>query len=138
MAVLGQHLFEELVAMCRISQDRNPTLLLGHVGITALHLSSVQHHTDEREAAIQGIVNAYGLKRWESDELLTGRAGWLQAAVAAGCYSNSLGRSVMKQAVEDILSSGIARAKSDGCLPPLTWEWHKKIYLGAAHGAMGV
>lgn len=77
------------------------------------------------------------------DELLYGRAGCLYALLFI--------KQVIKRRVDEHLIAGIAKAivesgkklakslQSQGRkTPPLMFEWHKKKYLGAAHGLAGI
>ncbi|XP_074214651.1 lanC-like protein 2 isoform X2 [Camelus bactrianus] len=76
------------------------------------------------------------------DELLYGRAGYLYALL----YVNSevgpgaVCESAIKEVVDAIIESGKALSreekKAERC--PLLYQWHRKQYVGAAHGMAGI
>lgn len=74
------------------------------------------------------------------DEWLYGRAGYLFGCLflsylSPGCVSESLTSSVASK----IISSGKKRAEESGrSRPPLRFAWHRKEYVGAAHGYFGI
>ncbi|KAF9488789.1 hypothetical protein BDN71DRAFT_1402742 [Pleurotus eryngii] len=84
-------------------------------------------------------------------EVLYGRAGALYALLrlrtASSKCSSGLGGEANKVAsdssiaalVESIILRGKIGAKAYGTgSPPLMWRWHRKRYLGAAHGVAGI
>ncbi|KAF7419504.1 hypothetical protein PC9H_002095 [Pleurotus ostreatus] len=84
-------------------------------------------------------------------EVLYGRAGTLYALLrlrtASSTCSSRLGGEVSKVAsdssiaalVGSIILRGKIGAKAYGTgSPPLMWRWHRKRYLGAAHGVAGI
>lgn len=77
-----------------------------------------------------------------SDELLYGRAGFLFSLLFVQkhikdnkiIYDNDL-----RNIIDIILTSGIQTAKKEkDNFPPLMYYWHKKSYIGAAHGIAGI
>uniref|UniRef100_A0A3Q2CUZ8 LanC lantibiotic synthetase component C-like 2 (bacterial) n=1 Tax=Cyprinodon variegatus TaxID=28743 RepID=A0A3Q2CUZ8_CYPVA len=76
------------------------------------------------------------------DELLYGRAGYLYALlyvnkeVGADTVDNDTITKVVTAIVESGKNMSAEEKKTDRC--PLLYEWHKKQYIGAAHGLAGI
>ncbi|XP_064338389.1 lanC-like protein 2 isoform X3 [Camelus dromedarius] len=76
------------------------------------------------------------------DELLYGRAGYLYALL----YVNSevgpgaVCESAIKEVVDAIIESGksLSREEKKAERCPLLYQWHRKQYVGAAHGMAGI
>ncbi len=73
-------------------------------------------------------------------EVLYGRAGFLQAIafVRSNTDDKSFGANIVKDLCKSILEEGSRLAKRRGVNFPLLWEWYGEIYLGAAHGFVGI
>jgi len=73
-------------------------------------------------------------------EILYGRAGYLTAIIWARqqLRDATFGTSVVVKTVRTIIENGIATAKKHQTNLPLLWEWHESLYLGAAHGVVGI
>ncbi|MBN3307362.1 LANC2 protein, partial [Amia calva] len=127
---------------------RRVTFLCGDAG--PLAVGAVVHHKLKNEAESQEcLTKLLQLQRVvissESDlpdELLYGRAGYLYALL----YVNSeigpetVPESTIAEVVDTILESGKNMSKeekkAERC--PLLYEWHRKQYVGAAHGLAGI
>ncbi|XP_024620114.1 lanC-like protein 2 isoform X1 [Neophocaena asiaeorientalis asiaeorientalis] len=76
------------------------------------------------------------------DELLQGRAGYLYALlyVSTEMGPGAVCGSAVKEVVDAIIESGKALSreekKAERC--PLLYQWHRKQYVGAAHGMAGI
>ncbi|KAL8165676.1 UNVERIFIED_CONTAM: LanC-like protein 2 [Gekko kuhli] len=76
------------------------------------------------------------------DELLYGRAGYLYALLYLNTEigPDTVPQSVIKEVVNSIIESGkkfsLEERKAERC--PLLYQWHKKQYVGAAHGVSGI
>uniref|UniRef100_A0A8C5HKQ7 LanC like 2 n=1 Tax=Gouania willdenowi TaxID=441366 RepID=A0A8C5HKQ7_GOUWI len=76
------------------------------------------------------------------DELLYGRAGYLYALLYVNkeIGANTVEETLIAKVVTAIVESGkrlsTEEKKSECC--PLLYEWHKKQYIGAAHGLAGI
>ncbi|XP_029445426.1 lanC-like protein 2 isoform X2 [Rhinatrema bivittatum] len=76
------------------------------------------------------------------DELLYGRAGFLYALLYlnAEIGPGTVPQSTIKELIDAIIESGKnlskEERKSERC--PLLYQWHKKQYVGAAHGMAGI
>nr|XP_058152561.1 lanC-like protein 2 isoform X2 [Dasypus novemcinctus] len=76
------------------------------------------------------------------DELLYGRAGYLYALLYLNTEigPGTVSESTIKEVVHAIIESGktLSREerKSERC--PLLYQWHRKQYVGAAHGMAGI
>ncbi|XP_044285660.1 lanC-like protein 2 isoform X1 [Varanus komodoensis] len=76
------------------------------------------------------------------DELLYGRAGYLYALLYLNTEigPETVPQSVIKEVVDVIIESGKnfsrEERKTERC--PLLYQWHRKQYVGAAHGVSGI
>ncbi|XP_028381499.1 lanC-like protein 2 [Phyllostomus discolor] len=76
------------------------------------------------------------------DELLYGRAGYLYALLYLNTEigPGAVSESAIKEVVTAIVESGKALSreerKTERC--PLLYQWHRKQYVGAAHGVAGI
>ncbi|CAH7145925.1 Lancl2 [Phodopus roborovskii] len=76
------------------------------------------------------------------DELLYGRAGYLYALLYLNTEigPGTVGETAIKEVVTAIIESGktLSREerKTERC--PLLYQWHRKQYVGAAHGMAGI
>lgn len=73
-------------------------------------------------------------------DVLYGRAGYLTAILFARKHLKdaAFGRSVVVNTVRTIIENGVATARKYQTNLPLLWEWHGSLYLGAAHGVVGI
>jgi lantibiotic modifying enzyme len=75
-------------------------------------------------------------------EVLYGRAGAMQAILFLRSELNdiSLGSDFVVAMAKHILRYGLQEAQRQLNSPhlPLVWKWHDKVYLGAAHGIVGI
>ncbi|KAI5934339.1 LanC-like protein 2 [Manis javanica] len=76
------------------------------------------------------------------DELLYGRAGYLYALLYLNTEigPGTVCESAVKEVVNAVIESGKALSreerKAERC--PLLYQWHRKQYVGAAHGMTGI
>ena len=73
-------------------------------------------------------------------EILYGRAGYLTAILFARKHLKdaAFGRAVVVNTVRTIIENGVATVRKYQTNLPLLWEWHGSLYLGAAHGVVGI
>ncbi|KAB0379030.1 hypothetical protein FD755_010608, partial [Muntiacus reevesi] len=76
------------------------------------------------------------------DELLYGRAGYLYALLYVNTEigPGAVCESAIKEVVSAIIESGKALSREEKKVErcPLLFQWHKKQYVGAAHGMAGI
>lgn len=132
----------------RSLSGRRVSFLCGDAG--PLAVAAVVHHRLKNQADSHDcLAKLLSLQRSVlspdsdvSDELLYGRAGYLYALL----YVNKeigpevVDETTIAKVVTAILESGKSLSKeekrSERC--PLLYEWHKKQYVGAAHGLAGI
>ena len=102
-----------------------------------------QNHAQEVVERLEQECSSLILPSGEC-EILYGRAGALQAIffLRSELQDSSLGQAFCIATAKHILRQGLHEAQrqqhiSGGSLP-LLWRWHEKIYLGAAHGIVGI
>uniref|UniRef100_A0A8C9WIM0 LanC-like protein 2 n=1 Tax=Scleropages formosus TaxID=113540 RepID=A0A8C9WIM0_SCLFO len=127
---------------------RRVTFLCGDAG--PLAVGAVVHHKLKNQAESQEcLTRLLQLQRSVvssdsdiPDELLYGRAGYLYALLYVNkeIGPNTVDDAVIAKVVGAILESGKnlskEEKKTERC--PLLYEWHKKQYVGAAHGLAGI
>ncbi|XP_034028923.1 lanC-like protein 2 isoform X1 [Thalassophryne amazonica] len=132
----------------RILNGRKVTFLCGDAG--PLAVGAVVHHklnnkADSKECLSKLLQLQRSVLSPDSempDELLFGRAGYLYALLYINkeMGADTVDESIIVQIVTAIVESGknlsAEQKKSDRC--PLLYEWHKKQYIGAAHGMAGI
>ncbi|XP_069504394.1 lanC-like protein 2 isoform X2 [Ambystoma mexicanum] len=127
---------------------RRITFLCGDAG--PLAVGAVVHHKLENENESKDCI-AKLLQLQKSvvnpeadlpDELLYGRAGYLYALLYLNIEigKDTVPQEIIKELVDAIIESGKnlskEERKTDRC--PLLYQWHKKQYVGAAHGLAGI
>ncbi|XP_054478985.1 lanC-like protein 2 isoform X2 [Anoplopoma fimbria] len=132
----------------RILNGRKVTFLCGDAG--PLAVGAVVHHKLNNTADSQDCLSRL-LQLQRSvlspdaempDELLYGRAGYLYALLYVNkeMGPDTVDESTISKVVMAIVESGknmsAEQKKTDRC--PLLYEWHKKQYIGAAHGLAGI
>ncbi|XP_078092428.1 lanC-like protein 2 isoform X2 [Mustelus asterias] len=127
---------------------RRVTFLCGDAG--PLAVGAVVHHKLKNETESQECVTKLlQLQRTVvcldsdiPDELLYGRAGYLYALlyVNAEIGHDAVPFSVIQEVVNAIIESGKNLSKEERKTErsPLLYQWHKKQYVGAAHGLAGI
>ncbi|CAG5895720.1 unnamed protein product [Menidia menidia] len=132
----------------RILNGRKVTFLCGDAG--PLAVGAVVHHklnntADSSECLTRLLQLQRSVLSPDSevpDELLYGRAGYLYALLyvnkemGADVVDESTITKVVTAIVESGKSLSAEQKKTDRC--PLLYEWHKKQYIGAAHGLAGI
>ncbi|CAJ1930875.1 unnamed protein product [Cylindrotheca closterium] len=107
--------------------------------------SRMENMENQRDQVCQQLLrrltrNCQGLPSQEC-EVLYGRAGAIQAILwlRGELQLPSMGRSFCLDMAEHVLQVGIDNASAAPQLQlPLVWYWYDKIYLGAAHGIVGI
>eukprot|EP00727_Mastigamoeba_balamuthi_P003558 m51a1_g132 hypothetical protein (436) ;mRNA; f:439179-441126 len=119
------------------------SLFTGDAGVHAV-CAAVYRRVGMRDLSSRCVDELLALEgnaeRESSNELLYGRAGYLQALLFCERY---VGRTEELAAakcriVQQILDSGEARACDDPSGWPLMYSWHGTRYVGAAHGLCGI
>lgn len=132
----------------RILNGRKVTFLCGDAG--PLAVGAVVHHkldntTDSKECLSRLLQLQRSVLSSDSDipdELLYGRAGYLYALLYVNkeIGTDAVDDDTITKVVTAIVESGknmsAEQKKTDRC--PLLYEWHKKQYIGAAHGLAGI
>lgn len=132
----------------RILNGRKVTFLCGDAG--PLAVGAVVHHklnntTDSKECLSRLLQLQRSVLSPDSDipdELLYGRAGYLYALLYVNkeIGTDAVDEETITKVVTAIVESGknmsAEQKKTDRC--PLLYEWHKKQYIGAAHGLAGI
>ncbi|XP_053570526.1 lanC-like protein 2 [Bombina bombina] len=145
------HLQRSLDYVKRILRNlngRRVSFLCGDAG--PLAVSAVVHHKLQNEAESKDCVTKLlqlqkGVASADTelpDELLYGRAGYLYALLYLNTEigPDTVPQEAIKEIVDAIIESGKNLSKeehkSERC--PLLYQWHKKQYVGAAHGLAGI
>ncbi|XP_068160545.1 lanC-like protein 2 [Antennarius striatus] len=132
----------------RILNGRRVTFLCGDAG--PLAVGAVVHHKLNNTADCKDCLSRLlQLQRAvlsqdseTPDELLYGRAGYLYALLYVNkeIGADTVDEETITKVVTSIVESGknfsAEQKKTDRC--PLLYEWHKKQYIGAAHGMAGI
>ncbi|KAM9337790.1 lanC-like protein 2 [Symphorus nematophorus] len=132
----------------RILNGRKVTFLCGDAG--PLAVGAVVHHklnntADSKDCLSRLLQLQRSVLSPDSempDELLYGRAGYLYALLYVNkeIGANTVDEDTIAKVVTAIVESGknlsAEQKKTDRC--PLLYEWHKKQYIGAAHGMAGI
>ncbi|KAL4705148.1 hypothetical protein ACJJTC_018719 [Scirpophaga incertulas] len=90
---------------------------------------------------IQRLMNLISVLDDSPDELLYGKAGYLYALLFVNKYisvKDTIPSSHIEKVVEAIFESGKQFSKKMKSDCPLLWQWHDKVYFGAAHGMAGI
>uniref|UniRef100_A0A8C5PC73 LanC-like protein 2 n=1 Tax=Leptobrachium leishanense TaxID=445787 RepID=A0A8C5PC73_9ANUR len=145
------HLLRSLDYVKRILRNlngRKVSFLCGDAG--PLAVGAVVHHKLQNQAESNDCVTKLlqlqkGVISQDSelpDELLYGRAGYLYALLYVNTEigPDTVPPAAIKEVVDAIIESGKNLSKeehkTDRC--PLLYQWHKKYYVGAAHGLAGI
>ncbi|XP_051909626.1 lanC-like protein 2 [Hippocampus zosterae] len=132
----------------RILNGRKVTFLCGDAG--PLAVGAVVHHklgnaTDSSDCLSKLLQLQRSVLSADSempDELLYGRAGYLYALLYVNkeIGGDTVDEATISKVVTAIIESGknlsAELKKTERC--PLLYEWHKKQYVGAAHGLAGI
>ncbi|XP_060920878.1 lanC-like protein 2 [Labrus mixtus] len=132
----------------RILNGRKVTFLCGDAG--PLAVGAVVHHklnnsADSKDCLARLLQLQRSVLCSDSempDELLYGRAGYLYALLYINkeIGADTVDEETITKVVTVIMESGknmsAEQKKTDRC--PLLYEWHKKQYIGAAHGLAGI
>ncbi|XP_021181235.3 lanC-like protein 2 [Helicoverpa armigera] len=89
----------------------------------------------------QRLMALISLLNESPDELLYGKSGYLYALLFVNKYIN--GKEIIpgnhiERVINSILKSGKQYAATMKSESPLLWNWHDKVYFGAAHGMAGI
>ncbi|XP_028659894.1 lanC-like protein 2 [Erpetoichthys calabaricus] len=127
---------------------RRVTFLCGDAGplaVGAVVYHKLNNETESKECISKLLQLHRAVLSSDSDmpdELLYGRAGYLFALLYLNreIGSETVPETNIKEVVDAILESGKNLSKderkTDRC--PLLYQWHRKQYIGAAHGLAGI
>ncbi|MFH4980327.1 hypothetical protein AB6A40_007036 [Gnathostoma spinigerum] len=129
-----------------ISSRKDSQFILGMLGVYVMKSFCDKKRGTFDSKTLQHIIETThkslvsGYQREGDDEMLTGRAGILAAALNLKFISSdeSIPEDLLKQVIDKILESGREYSLRNGSPCPLMYQWHGKEYLGAAHGLMGI
>ncbi|KAJ0180506.1 hypothetical protein K1T71_003910 [Dendrolimus kikuchii] len=98
-------------------------------------------HLPDYKNLTQRLINLISLLNDSPDELLYGKAGYLYALLFVNRHIS--GKEVIpanhiEKVINSILKSGKQLSSQMRSECPLLWQWHDKIYYGAAHGMAGI
>lgn len=132
--------------------DPNRVSLLEGIRVGALALSSaINHELGDSSRAAQYAEELLNFGRTSvlhrtfpssECEVLYGKSGYLQSIlfVRNALDKSTYGKDIVPSILESILQEGRKTAqlygKPNGL--ELMWQWHGKVYLGAAHGIVGI
>lgn len=133
-------------AMASSSAKRRVTLLESRwVGSMAMSIVINHHNTEDHTTMIEKLerrlAKACQNLNAQECEVLYGRAGAMQAMLwlRDELQLPTLGRSFCLDMAAHILTVGMKNATAASHLKlPLVWYWHDNLYLGAAHGIVGI
>uniref|UniRef100_A0A8V0XU90 LanC-like protein 2 n=1 Tax=Gallus gallus TaxID=9031 RepID=A0A8V0XU90_CHICK len=145
------HLQRSLDYVKRILRNlsgRRVTFLCGDAG--PLAVGAVVYHVLKNESESKECVarllqlqrTVISMDAELPDELLYGRAGYLYALLYLNTEiaSDTVPQSIIKEVIDAIIESGKnfskEERKTERC--PLLYQWHRKQYVGAAHGVAGI
>ncbi|XP_048832836.1 lanC-like protein 2 isoform X2 [Brienomyrus brachyistius] len=142
-----QRALDHVKRTLRNLNGRRVTFLCGDAGplaVGAVVHHKLNNHTESEDciAKLLQLQRSVTLDSDIPDELLYGRAGYLYALLFVNkeIGPNTVEEAVISKVVEAILESGKrlskAEKKTERC--PLLYEWHRKQYVGAAHGLAGI
>ncbi|XP_040209102.1 lanC-like protein 2 [Rana temporaria] len=127
---------------------RRVTFLCGDAGplaVGAVVHHKLQNHTESKDCIARLLQLHRGVVSTDPelpDELLYGRAGYLYALlyVNSEIGPDTVPQATIKELVDAILESGKNLSKEENKTErcPLLYQWHKKQYVGAAHGLAGI
>ncbi|KAM3823119.1 lanC-like protein 2 isoform 2-T3 [Vipera latastei] len=145
------HLQRSLDYVKRILRNlngRRVTFLCGDAGplaVGAVVYHKMKNDSESKECVTKLLQLQRIVLASESDlpdELLYGRSGYLYALLYLNTEigPETVPQSVIKEVVESIIQSGKnfsrEERKNERC--PLLYQWHRKQYVGAAHGVAGI
>ncbi|CAF4772574.1 unnamed protein product [Pieris macdunnoughi] len=90
---------------------------------------------------VQRVIKLASLLNESPDEILYGKAGYLFALLFINKHVSSkdiIPIHHIEKVVNALISSGKQFSLQMKAESPLLWQWHEKIYLGAAHGMAGI
>ncbi|KAJ6828608.1 putative lanC-like protein GCL2 isoform X2 [Iris pallida] len=131
----------DIVASCDSASKGSPhvTFICGRAGVCALGAVVAKHFGDER--LLDYYLSSFKqikISEKVPNELLYGRAGYLWACsfinmhIGRGAISSIHTSAIAKE----IFTNGKKLSNKSSC--PLMYEWHGKMYWGAAHGLAGI
>lgn len=107
---------------------------------TAIH-SGDANKSRECVAKLRDLVTSGSMSDDLCHEVLYGRAGYLYALLYVGHLVPGAAldtQDLVEQQVSSLLEAGHRQAQSEASSCPLSFTWHGKHYLGAAHGLAGI
>eukprot|EP00920_Eleutheroschizon_duboscqi_P028741 GHVT01069898.1.p1 GENE.GHVT01069898.1~~GHVT01069898.1.p1 ORF type:complete len:371 (+),score=18.75 GHVT01069898.1:264-1376(+) len=151
-------LLEENKESSACESDRHPSLAPSIMcGVAGTHFVYALHYLFKEGPKSQKMVSdirhyvslARRAVEMESDEWLYGRTGYLNgyltlrsilqdAGLTPEAIEDLLPLNLQTDVAEKILASGREVALSYSQPMPLMYKWHGELYLGAAHGMMGI
>ena len=109
-------------------------LILGGIAIQSGDIAKSRDYI----VKLKGLIPSEGMT---GSELLYGRAGYLYALLYVGSLVPGAGqdtKDLVEEQVRLLLDAGQMQAQADASPCPLSYIWHGKHYLGAAHGLAGI
>jgi lantibiotic modifying enzyme len=132
------------ICLLRVAESKPPTFLCGPAGLFTLAVAL--HHEPKKHLDLLLSLRSEAVKL-DSCELLYGTAGYLVCLIflqrhvkIPKRYQEVLAKTITKVG-NKILERGRqyqSKDKNKDKNKPLMWTWHKKPYLGGAHGVAGI
>jgi len=144
---------EKLILKCEKKlRQRRVTFLEGDSGVLAIAAVVMEKlgKTSERDVRVKKVVemaeqmDVLNAKSDLPDELLYGRSGYLFSLLYLRHHlgPHVIDHQLVKQVTDAILNSGKNPKKMAKQQikkrAPLMYQWHDKVYIGAAHGLSGI
>ncbi|CAB3242131.1 unnamed protein product [Arctia plantaginis] len=129
-------------------KGRRISFLCGDAGplaiatIIAYKLGSTRPETlPDYETLAQRLQALISLLNDSPDEILYGKSGYLYALLFVSKHipeEDIIPGSHFEMVISSIMKSGKEFAAHRSSESPLLWQWHDKVYFGAAHGMAGI
>jgi len=108
----------------------------------AIYREKGQHFEAKNEEIKLMSLLSHSVKAISSEEcdVLYGRAGVLQVILfLRQNFNSTVGRDTAPSIIRSMFKEGVSAANEHADIGlPLIWTWNNKIYLGAAHGVVGI
>ncbi|CAH0701826.1 unnamed protein product [Spodoptera exigua] len=106
-----------------------------------LDTEHIEHKLPDYKTLALRLTSLISLLNESPDELLYGKSGYLYALLFVNKHIS--GKEIIPvnhitKVIDSILNTGKQFAIAMKSESPLLWNWHEKVYFGAAHGMAGI